>query len=140
MEDILFDFYALFAPFELVADLYQDKALLGFLLVLTGFSLIMPFLFYYVLDHPNYRQTKHWIYFMLGNFTLVTLFHMIAFYVKKTQGKSASGAESVKLFNYDWTVFLTFSLEMGVISMICYTLFSIAIFKYISTNCNNTPF
>lgn len=140
MEDILFDFYTLFASYDLVADLYQDQALTGFFLIMVGICLIFPAVFYKVLDHPNYRKTSHWLLFMFFNFLSVTGFYLIALYAKRNKENLSAGTEEVKLYDFDWTVFLTFSLEMAVLGTLFYIFFSLAVFKYFSTNCNNTPF
>lgn len=138
-DDSLFSFYELFAPFELVSDLYDENLLTPLTVTAVIIALGMVGLYYYGLNgkSPRYDGMLHWflVWFMSGVLTFVVV--LITCWQEAAQ--ELSGASGGVLFAQGWGTFFTFAFEMLVLTLIMSFVFSIA-FKGWSTHAKTQPF
>ncbi len=138
-DDSLFSFYELFAPFDLVSDLYDENLLTPLTVTTLVIAFGMVMVYYYGLNgrSPRYDGLMHWGLIWLTSGLLAFLVVLITCWQEATQELPRSGGGV--LFDQGLGTFLTFSFEMFMLTLILFFVFSI-LFKGRSTHAKNRPF
>ena len=138
MEDILLDFYLIFANQDLLFDLYGRQLLTGLFVASVAVSALISAFFYVIYDHPQFQAIKHFVFFLLLNLVINWAVYFVTILMVKNKDIARSNGQGT-YFDQATGISLIYSLEMGILSVLLFFSASL-ILKRFSTNCSTTPF
>lgn len=140
MEDFLFDIFENLVNFSLLADLFSEMLLTPLFLSNVFITIAFVVIFYYVINHPRFQRWYHWLLVMGCNFAIIFLIHIFTCIMMKNKEivRSDTASDATYLFDQGALVFTFYSLEMALISVVIYIVFSYSI-KWWSVNACLTP-
>lgn len=141
MENFLISIYDLFVDSSLLNDLFRERLIIPLLYPLVLIPLAGVVAFYYVIDSGRFYKKRHWSITMLISAFIVFIVYISTCISMAGQQipKDPDNEKAGFLFNQGDTIFFTFGLQMFVVSMLLFFIFSV-ILKWWSTNCRKTPF
>ena len=138
MDGFVANLYELWGSFYLgnfSNDMYQNGFYLPLFIIMIVTCILIPVIYYYIINHPRWNRWKHWLYFMLGTAVVNFLCTWIIASDKIYNYYAQQGMATP----YDWTdYFILSSMAFGW-SLVCFFLVSFVI-KWWSTNSKHSPF
>ncbi len=142
LEDSLYSFYEFFVSDDLLRDLYQQELLTPLTVSATAIALLGMTLYYYVLNgkRPKYDGMGQWLLVWLVSGVATFLVVLITCIQKAMQEEPRSANPDDGLFFDQGTgAFIVFSLELMVITMLLFFIFSVFLKRW-STHAKIRPF
>ena len=142
LDDSLYDFYTWFAPESLLTDLYREELLTPLTLTTVAIALIGMAVYYYVLNRNSPRNAGlgQWGLSLLISGLITFLAVLITCFQKAAdeQPRSQNPADGL-LFDQGFGTFAGFALEMMLLAMLLFFVFSIFLKRW-STHAKIRPF
>ncbi|MBO9637676.1 MAG: hypothetical protein J7576_05875 [Siphonobacter aquaeclarae] len=141
MENLLYDFYALFAERSLIDDLYDETLLTPLTLMMKGIPLIGAAIFYFGLNKVRYAKFSVWGSMLAACSVLVMIITIVTCNQKAAQEipRKKGHPELGRYFDQGGSVFFGFGFEMLLLSALVFFVVSLII-KNLSTNNRKIPF
>ncbi|MDR6196305.1 hypothetical protein [Siphonobacter sp. SORGH_AS_0500] len=141
MENLLYDFYALFTERSLLDDLYDEHLLTSLTTTLVVFVLIGIGAYYFGMNKVRYAKASTWL-LVLGSSAVLTMIVAIVTCSQKADQeipRRKGHPELGRYFDQGGSVFFGFGFEMFLLAAVLFFILSLAV-KNLSTNNRKIPF
>lgn len=111
-------------------------------LIMVGISLLVPIIYYYIINKPSFNKLWIWGVFGIANFVINLVVGWQYVYSDLLAGKMVELDPQTNQYvnlDIDLSNCLSFGLANAILSLIAFVVLSIAI-KWGSTNASHTPF
>ncbi|MFT4033553.1 MAG: hypothetical protein QM669_14130 [Siphonobacter sp.] len=141
MENILYDFYALFAERSLIDDLYDETLLTPITLTMLGFVLGGIGVYYVGMNRVRYATFPTWLLVLAGSASLSMITTIVTCSQKAAQEipRKKGHPELGRYFDQGGSVFFGFGVEILLLAAVLFFMLSLLV-KNLSTNNRKIPF
>lgn len=109
---------------------------------MVGISLLVPIIYYYIINKPSFNKVWIWGVFGIVNFVINFVVGWQYVYSDLLAGKMVELDPQTNQYvnlDIDLSNCLSFGLANAILSLVAFAALSIAI-KWFSSNCSRTPF
>ncbi|OZI08854.1 hypothetical protein BWI93_06360 [Siphonobacter sp. BAB-5385] len=141
MENLLYDFYALFVENSLLNDLYDETLLTSLTLTMLVFVLVGVAIYYFGMNKVRYAKASTWLA-VLGSSAVLTMIVAIVTCSQKAAQeipRRKGHPEQGRFFDQGGSIFFGFGFEMLILAAILFFVLSLVV-KNVSTNNRKIPF
>lgn len=137
MNDFFANLYEMFGTFvgAFNTDMFQEAFYLPLGIIMLLSAIVVPLIYYYVLNHPRWNRWYHWLLFGLGT----SFLNFVIDWVLAQDKLIAYYNQAQQEMPYTWDNFFLLSLMGFFWTMVFFFIFSF-LFKWGSRNCKHTPF
>ncbi len=141
MENLLYDFYALFTERSLLDDLYDEHLLTSLTLTLLVFVAVGVAVYYFAMNKVRYAKASTWLLVLATSSVLSMIVAIVTCSQKAAQEipRRKGHPELGRYFDQGGSVFFGFGFEMLLLAAVLFLVLSLII-KNLSTNNRKIPF